>query len=166
MFKTMIQDWFENDEGNYNAFVKALLKGNIKEMNAYINRIAEDTFSSFDVGKRPSAKLQPERFYHGFVPGLLVDLRHQYEITSNRESGFGRYDVALIPKDIKNPAIIIEFKVIDPDEEKSLQDTVQNALTQIDAMHYDADLLARGIASNQIHHYGSAFKGKKVLIGE
>jgi len=165
MFKVMIRDWFESDEGNYNAFIKALLKGSIKEMNAYMNRIALECFSMFDAGTRPSG-VQPERFYHGFVLGLLVELRGRYEVKSNRESGFGRYDVALIPHENKDPAIIIEFKVIDYDEEKTLEDTVQNALEQIQEKQYDKELVSRGIGPERIHHYGFAFRGKEVLIGE
>lgn len=166
MFDTMIQDWFEDDTRNYSSFVKALLSGNLKEMNAYMNRIALQTFSSFDSGNRPSEFTQPERFYHGFVLGLLVELRDRYEIKSNRESGFGRYDVALIPMNGSDPAIMIEFKVMDSAEETSLEETVQNALTQIKEKNYDADLLTRGIKQDRICHYGFAFKGKKVLIGK
>ncbi len=164
MFKHMIKGWFQSNRFN-NTFIKALLQGDIKAMNVYINQIAKETFSSFDTGKKASEFVQPERFYHGFVLGLLVELRGRYEIKSNRESGFGRYDVALIPIDTKGPAIVIEFKVIDADEEKSLEETVQNALKQIVQRDYDAELIARGIAGDKIRHYGFAFRGKEVLIG-
>ena len=99
MFYSMFQGWFHDDTSNYNEFINALLNGNVKEMNAYMNDIALTTFSSFDAGKHPSGKTQPERFYHGFVLGLLVDLKERYEVKSNRESGYGRYDVMLIPTD-------------------------------------------------------------------
>ena len=165
MFMTMFRGWFQNSDANYNDFVKALLKGSLKEMNIYMNDVALATFSSFDAGKKPSEKNQPERFYHGFVLGLLAELRDQYEIRSNRESGYGRYDVMLTPLNKNDNAIIIEFKVHEPEEETSLQDTVQSALVQIDEKKYDAELLARGIPADRIRHYGFAFEGKKVLIG-
>lgn len=165
MFMTMFRGWFQNSDANYNDFVKALLKGSLKEMNIYMNDVALATFSSFDAGKKPSEKNQPERFYHGFVLGLLAELRDQYEIRSNRESGYGRYDVMLTPLNKNDNAIIIEFKVHEPEEETSLQETVQSALAQIDEKKYDAELLVRGIPADRIRHYGFAFEGKKVLIG-
>ena len=165
MFMTMFRGWFKNKDANYNDFVKALLKGSLKEMNIYMNDVALATFSSFDTGRRPSAKSQPERFYHGFVLGLLSDLREQYQIRSNRESGYGRYDIMLVPEEKNDNAIVMEFKVHEPDEETSLQDTVQSALKQIQEKNYDAELLAQDIPTDRIRHYGFAFEGKKVLIG-
>ena len=166
MFENMFAGWFKNQDANYNDFVKAMLKGSLKEMNIYMNDVALTTFSSFDTGRRPSRKTQPERFYHGFVLGLLADLRERYQIRSNRESGYGRYDVMLMPLNQQDNAIVIEFKVHEPDEESSLQDTVQSALYQIKEKNYDAELLAQGISADRICHYGFAFEGKKVLIGE
>ena len=146
--------------------MKALLKGSLKEMNIYMNDVAFATFSSFDTGNKPSEKSQPERFYHGFVLGLLVELRDRYQIRSNRESGYGRYDVMLTPVTEVDDAIVIEFKVHEPDEEESLQDTVRTALDQITEKNYDAELLLQGIPADRIRHYGFAFEGKKVLIGQ
>ena len=166
MFMTMFRGWFKNKDANYNDFVKALLKGSLKEMNIYMNDVALATFSSFDTGKKPSEKSQPERFYHGFVLGLLVELWDRYQIRSNRESGYGRYDVMLTPVTEVDDAIVIEFKVHEPDEEKSLQDTVRTALDQIKEKNYDAELLLQGIPADRIRHYGFAFEGKKVLIGQ
>ena len=166
MFMTMFRGWFKNKDANYNDFVKALLKGSLKEMNIYMNDVALATFSSFDAGKKPSEKSQPERFYHGFVLGLLVELRDRYQIRSNRESGYGRYDVMLTPVTEVDDAIVIEFKVHEPDEEESLQDTVRTALDQITEKNYDAELLLQGIPADRIRHYGFAFEGKKVLIGQ
>lgn len=166
MFMTMFRGWFKNKDANYNNFVKALLKGSLKEMNIYMNDVALATFSSFDTGKKPSEKSQPERFYHGFVLGLLVELRDRYQIRSNRESGYGRYDVMLTPVIEVDDAIVIEFKVHEPDEEESLQNTVRAALNQITEKNYDAELLAQGIPADRIRHYGFAFEGKKVLIGQ
>lgn len=166
MFMTMFRGWFKNKDANYNDFVKALLKGSLKEMNIYMNDVALATFSSFDTGKKPFEKSQPERFYHGFVLGLLVELRDRYQIRSNRESGYGRYDVMLTPVTEVDDAIAIEFKVHEPDEEESLQDTVRTALDQIKEKNYDAELLLQGIPADRIRHYGFAFEGKKVLIGQ
>ena len=130
-----------------------------------MNDVALMTFSQFDTGKHPSGKSQPERFYHGFVLGLLVDLRDRYSIQSNGESGYGRYDIMMVPREEKDPAIVIEFKVQDPEEEEKLEDTVQAALRQIADRKYDAKLLSMGISEKRIRHYGFAFAGKKVLIG-
>lgn len=167
MFRRMIDGWFKKYTPNYNAFVKALLADDVRAMNHYINRIALETFSFFDTGKVPSASAEPERFYHGFVLGLMVDLQDKYHITSNRESGFGRYDIMLEPVEIgQSDAIILEFKVIDPESEADLNATVNNALEQIRHKQYDAQLLARGFRPDQIRAYGFAFQGKQVLIGK
>ena len=165
MFTGMFKGWFSASDCNYNAFVQALLQRNLKEMNVYMNDVAQVTFSSFDTGRHPSGKTQPERFYHGFVLGLLAELRDRYVLKSNRESGYGRYDVMLIPRDFAEQAYVLEFKVHDPEEEESLQETVQAALMQIQEKQYDAELSELHIKPEQIHHYGFAFEGKKVLIG-
>ena len=141
MFSNMFKGWFRGSASNYNAFVSALLKGSVREMNVYMNEVALSTFSSFDAGTQPSERSQPERFYHGFVLGLLVELRDIYEVKSNRESGFGRYDVMLIPKkdDRKYNAIILEFKVFDSYDESTIEDTVKSALKQIEEKSYDTE---------------------------
>ena len=165
MFDGMIRDWFSAADADYNEFISALLQDDIEAMNAYMNRVALQTFSYFDTGKNPAGE-EPERFYHGFVLGLIVDLQGRYIITSNRESGFGRYDVMLEPKNLnEDDAIIMEFKVINPVKESSLKDTVQAALAQIEEKQYKGQLMARGIPENRIRSYGFAFEGKKVLIG-
>ena len=163
-FEKMIRDWFGKSVKEYNGFIKALLRGNTKEMNAYMNRIALSTFSYFDTGNRPSGS-EPERFYHGFVLGLMVELADRYVITSNRESGFGRYDVMLKPRKKEDDAIILEFKVYDPDDEESLEDTVKAALKQIEDKNYKSVLMTEGISEDRIRKYGFGFEGKKVLIG-
>ena len=165
MFRNMIRDWFSGAEADYNDFIKALMLGDKKAMNVYMNRVALDTFSYFDTGSRPSGA-EPERFYHGFVLGLIVELQRKYIITSNRESGFGRYDVMLEPKNPKeDDAIILEFKVHDPEDETTLRDTVQEALQQIEKKQYAVQLVSKGIPEEKIRCYGFAFEGKHVLIG-
>ena len=164
MFEKMIRGWFE-ENNDFNDFVSAMLKGDIRSMNKYMNDVALNTFSYFDTGNKPSGKKQPERFYHGFVLGLMVDRAKDYVVKSNRESGYGRYDVVMEPRDSGRPAVIIEFKVFDEeDNEKSLEDTARHALEQIAEKKYDADLLMRGIAADNILKYGFAFKGEKCLI--
>ena len=165
MFENMIGDWFTEEESAYGNFKEALLAGDLDYMNQFINQVVLQTFSSFDTGKKPSEELEPERFYHGFVLGLIVDLAGKYRITSNRESGFGRYDVIMEPLEENLDAIIMEFKVQNTAKEKSLEQTVQNALRQIEEKQYDIELLSRGITKERIRHYGFAFRGKKVLIG-
>lgn len=176
MFRNMIRRWFGSVKSDYGDFIKALLLDDIKAMNVYMNKVSSEMFSYFDTGKKPSEE-EPERFYHGFVLGLMVELSDQYVITSNRESGFGRYDVMIEPKTAaevgtgirgnghaERDAMILEFKVQD-EEEQDLSDTVTEALRQIDERDYQANLVAKGIPREKIRRYGFAFCGKKVLIG-
>ena len=167
MFRKMILRWFTPAKHETNEFIKALMNGYVESMNEYMNDVALQTFSSFDSGKKESAKKAPENFYHGFVLGLMVDQTENYLIISNHESGYGRYDIMLEPIDKSNeklPGIVIEFKVINPKKETTLEDTVEAALEQIEEKKYDAELIKRGVKKENIHHYGFAFKGKEVLI--
>jgi hypothetical protein len=166
MMRTMVKGWFEQDKTNYNGFIRALLMDNVKRMNTFINKFSSNTFSYFDSGNKPSEASEPERFYHGFVLGLVVDLAERYVIKSNRESGFGRYDVMMIPKDKDEKAFIFEFKVKDADDdEQTLDDTLKNALAQIEEKQYEQELISAGIHYQNIRKYGFAFEGKNVLIG-
>ncbi len=165
MFEDMIEGWFKNYAPAYNDFIKALLMDDVKAMNYYMNRVALATFSKFDTGNRPSETAEPERFYHGFVLGLMVELKDRYVITSNRESGFGRYDVMMKPKTNMDHAIIMEFKVHDAEDEKTLKETAEVALLQIEEKKYAASLETEGIPPERIRKYGFAFQGKNVLIG-
>ena len=164
MFLNMVRGWFAPAKKVYNNFISAMLQGNVEEMNAYMSKITKEVFSFFDTAKDPSDS-EPERFYHGLVLGLIVELNREYTITSNRESGYGRYDVMIEPHDKKQPAYILEFKVHNPRKETSLEATVESALQQIEEKQYEADLIARGFVKDKIHKYGFAFEGKKVLIG-
>lgn len=164
MFRNLIKNWFVKQKRAYNEFVAALLKADVKLMNIYMNQITSRIISYFDSGNSPSVN-EPERFYHGLVLGLLVELRDRYIVKSNRESGYGRYDIMLEPKDsLKDDGIIIEFKVLDDSEEKTLHDTANNAIKQITDMNYAAELMEKGLPAERIHFYGFAFQGKNVLI--
>ena len=165
LFEDMVEGWFSDETVPYNDFLKAFLAKDLDYMNEYMNRVAEATFSTFDTGRNPSDDTNPERFYHGFVLGLIVELAGKYRVTSNRESGFGRYDVMLEPLEKTKDAFVLEFKVFNPRKEKTLEDTVANALQQINEKDYDCELLSRGVQKENIFHYGFAFEGKKVLIG-
>ena len=167
MFRKMILRWFTPAKRETNEFIKALINGDVESMNAYMNKVTLKTISYFDSGNSPSDE-EPERFFHGLVLGLMVDQTENYIITSNRESGYGRYDIMLEPIDKSNenlPCIVIEFKVINPKKEKTLEETVEAALKQIEDKGYDEELVKRGVKRENIHHYGFAFKGKNVLIG-
>ena len=167
MFRKMILRWFSPAKHETNEFIRALISGDIESMNEYMNDVALNTFSSFDSGKKKSNRKAPENFFHGFVLGLIVDQTENYIITSNRESGYGRYDIMLEPIDKTNeklPGIVIEFKVINPRKENSLEETVAAALKQIEEKNYNAELVKRGVKEENIHHYGFAFRGKEVLI--
>jgi hypothetical protein len=165
MLNNMVSGWFKDSDTNYNDFIKALLLDDVEAMNEFMNDIALSSFSAFDTAKKSSGRDAPERFYHGFVLGLMVELDGRYEIKSNRESGFGRYDIMLRPLEPdRDKAYIIEFKVKKKREE-SIEETLKNALAQIEEKQYAQELIASGIPEDRIRKYGFAFEGKTVLIG-
>lgn len=163
-FRKMIRGWFAVCKSSYNDFISALLQNDLESMNEYLNRVALATVSSFDSGSQPSERMQPEKFYHGLMLGLMLDLRNRYVMVSNRESGLGRYDILLEPRSQEDDGIIFEFKVFHPKREKNLEDTVQTAIRQIIDKKYAASLAGKGVAEEKIRIYGFAFKGKEVLI--
>ena len=167
-FEAMVASWFKEGGESYGEFVSALLEGDADAMTDYLGDLAEAVMSSFDSGVRPSRNL-PERFWHGLVLGLLVDLRGRFEVRSNPESGRGRSDVILTPldgTDGSDPAIVLEFKVVNErGGECDLRDAVNAAHVQMDERAYAKALLERGIDAGRIRKYGIAFQGKRVLVG-
>jgi len=159
----MVKSWF-GSSGDMSPFLRTMLQGDVKTMGRYLNRIMQDTISYFDSGKQPSQR-EPENFYHGLVLGLIAEKAGDYRILSNRESGFGRYDVVMEPLNHTEPAVILEFKVFDKEDgEETLEDTAANALRQIEDKRYDRDLLNIGISSENIRKYGIAFEGKNCIV--
>ena len=158
-FAALITSWFAKTIPYNRQFLKALLSDDLPNMNDNLRHITKTVFSFFDTSGD-----EPERFYHGFVLGLIVDLKERYVIKSNRESGYGRYDVTMFPKKACDPGLVIEFKTQDLDCETKLEKTCQNALKQIRKKEYVTELLDNTVSENRIYVYGFAFKGKDVLI--
>ncbi len=163
MFEEMFAQWFAACSSDYNGFIQSLFCNDTDGMNLYMNRLSCAAVSSFDSGKKPSGQAQPERFYHGLVLGMMLALNGRYVLTSNRESGRGRYDVMLEPKNRADDGIIFEFKVSDTAKEKRLSDTADAAIRQILDKNY-AQVLEKTCRKSQIRIYGFAFSGKDVLI--
>ena len=161
MFEIMIEEWFDNGSNMADDFIEAMLVGDLYAMNSYMNDIALDTFSSFDVAGKEESRIRPENFYHGFVLGLCALVNDSY-VTSNRESGDGRYDIQLMPKNKHLPGILIELKAEKDCDEKALKKLSQKALQQIESKRYDSELFSKGI--HHIYKYGVAFSGKHVCV--
>lgn len=165
----MVRAWFNTRAGNFmTSFAQALLNDDLREMNETMQQVVLLCASSFDSGVKPAEKgVQPENFFHALTLGMLTCLSDDYRVTSNRESGFGRYDVSIEAADpAKHPfAAILEFKVFDESTgDRNLNDTARRARKQINEKAYYTDLLARDIPSAVIRKYGFGFRGKEVAI--
>ncbi|MBQ9407336.1 MAG: PD-(D/E)XK nuclease domain-containing protein [Desulfovibrio sp.] len=145
IMRKLVSRWFYGKDGESRLFQQALLSDNLAYMNTLLRDIAQHTFSFFDTGGK-----HPERFYHAFVLGLIVDLQGRYDIRSNRESGLGRYDVTMIPLRVGEHGIVLEFKTVDPDD-SNLAGACANALRQILEKNYAHALLASGLPARQIY---------------
>ena len=159
LYKTMILDWFEQSihERKYQMLLSSLTTGDSDTFSRIFQEFMLSSVSVFDVPAEES-----EKIYHGFVLGMLIGLGDRYEVKSNRESGLGRYDVMIIPKNPNELGIVMEFKKIDRFEKITLEAAVESALVQIETKHYAQELKSRGI--KRILYLGFAFHGKEVLI--
>ena len=159
LFQTIVREWF-NDKvigNNLNTILKDLITLNLKEFEKKFEILVRQMFSYMDVGENTA-----ENFYHAFVLGMLVGLKDSYYVKSNRESGYGRYDIMLEPKDKNGNSFIMEFKVLENKEEKTIEDTIENAKKQIEERKYEEDLQERGYTN--ITKMVFAFKGKEVKM--
>ncbi|MCQ2510562.1 MAG: ATP-binding protein [Lachnospiraceae bacterium] len=165
MFEKQIMRMFDHGRNEYNQFVDSLLKHDLDSLKDAIEELTFSSVSYFDTGKTPSKKI-PENFYHGLVLGLLVSLKDRYRVVSNRESGYGRYDISVIPRNPSGDcdAFIIEFKVRDPKKEADLEATAETAIQQIIEKQYERELLDLGIEKDRIYMLGFAFEGKEVEV--
>ncbi len=159
LYRTMVLEWFKTTirESQYRLLLQSLTTGDIDTFSKIFQKFLLSSVSVFDVTHD-----ETEKVYHAFVLGMLVGLKDTYEIKSNRESGYGRYDVMLIPKNPNDLAVIMEFKKIDSGDETDLDSGAESALKQIEEKKYSQELLTRGI--NRMIFLGLAFKGKLVLI--
>lgn len=164
VFDNTFAGWLDSREYPNEDFSEALLAGDLEAVNRILNDVLVSSISYYDGGTRPSGFRLPENFYHGLVLGLIASLRGLYAVTSNRESGFGRYDVMLEPLKSGYDAMILEFKVYDG-EGRGLDAAVDAALRQIIEKDYAALPEAKGISKERIRIYGFAFEGKTVLAG-
>ena len=159
LFEQIIESWFKDKViGNdLRSILKDLVTLNLSEFEKKFQVLVRQMFSFMDVGSDTA-----ENFYHAFILGMLVGLKDMYYVNSNRESGYGRYDIMLEPIDKKGNSFIIEFKVLENDEEKTLEDTINNAIKQIEEKKYEENLRERGFTT--ITKMVFAFKGKEVKI--
>jgi hypothetical protein len=159
LYASMVLDWFESTihDTKYRELLDSLVNGDVATFSRIFKNFLDSSVSLFDVTAE-----EPEKTYHAFVLGMLVGLKDRYEVKSNRESGYGRYDVMLIPKDPADLGLVMEFKKVDSSEKTSLETAAKSALKQIDDKNYTQELLDRGV--NRILYLGLAFKSKKVLI--
>ena len=159
LYKTMVLEWFTTtlSTRKYNILLQSLTTGDIETFSDLFQEFILSSASAFDIPFEES-----EKIYHVFVLGILVGLKDTYEVKSNRESGFGRYDVMLIPKNKTDLGIVMEFKKIRPNEKIDLETAVILALKQIEDKKYAQELLDAGVTN--ILYLGLAFEGKNVLI--
>ena len=159
LFRGIIRDWFNNKVigNNLKSILEDLIKLNLSEFEKKFRVLVKEMFSYFDVGENAA-----ENFYHAFVLGMLVGLKDSYYVNSNRKAGFGRYDIMLEPKDKKGNSFIMEFKVMEDMEEKTIEDTIANAKKQIEEKGYEENLRERGFTNITKMVY--AFKGKEVKM--
>lgn len=158
LYKSLIVDWFKSiPETNYHLLLKSLTRGDIDTFSQIFQEFLASSVSVFDTGGD-----EPEKTYHAFVLGMLIGLRDTYEVKSNRESGYGRYDVMLIPKNPKDLGLVLEFKKVGPYEQTDLEGAVASALKQIEDKNYAQELRDRGIS--RILLLALAFQGKRVAF--
>lgn len=160
-FRSTVLGWWlkhQSKSGDYHMLLESLTSGDIETFRRLFTNFVLTSFSYFDTSGK-----DPERFYHAFVLGLLVALSDRYEIKSNRESGYGRYDVMLLPHDLTKLGIVIEFKSIEADSRDTLEGAVEEAIKQIDTKRYIHELVSRGVAASLA--VAIAFKGRAVGIG-
>ncbi|PRX21219.1 PD-(D/E)XK nuclease superfamily protein [Orenia metallireducens] len=157
IYRSIILDWFKENLRNEELewMLKSLTEGDIETFTKIFKEIVESSFSYFDIGRGNS-----ENFYHAFVLGLMVNLRGEYQVKSNRESGYGRYDVMLIPNNKEQLGIVMEFKKVGNSD--SLEEGAKQALEQIKDRNYRSNLMEEGIT--EILEIGLAFQGKRVLV--
>ena len=163
MFQSLISLWFRKVSSHYNDFIEALISENAEGAQTALRDVLLNTVSFYDTSVHQTLNEKTESFYHGLVLGMIAQ-EEEYRITSNRESGYGRYDIMMKPLKKDLPGIIIEFKVFDSDKEKTLEETAERALIQILEKKYDAELIAEGIPEEKIIHYGMGFHGKDVVV--
>ena len=159
LFQSIIRDWFRNKViGNdLNTILKDLVTLKLDDFEEKFKKLVIEMFSFMDVGENTA-----ENFYHAFVLGMLVGLKDSYYVNSNRESGLGRYDIMLEPKDKNQNSFIMEFKVHKPEKESCIEETIANAKRQIEERKYEQSLLERGFTN--ITKMVFAFKGKEVKM--
>ena len=159
LFQNIIRDWF-NDKvigNNLNTILKDLVTLKLDEFEQKFKVLVRQMFSFMDVGENTA-----ENFYHAFVLGMLVGLKDNYYVKSNRESGYGRYDIMLEPKDKNGNSFIMEFKVYREEKEKDINDTIENAKKQIEKRKYEENLQEKGFTN--ITKMVFAFRGKEVKM--
>jgi hypothetical protein len=161
LYYGLIETWFKDTitKENYDVMLNSLVNGDIKIFGKLLKQFVLKSISYFDVGG-----YEGEKVYHAFVLGMLISLNDSHEVISNRESGYGRYDVMIIPKDVSKLGIVIEFKKLDPDDDETLEETADMALKQIKEKKYSTTLEDRGVKN--IKEIGIVFKGKELYIKE